>query len=146
MKVCTCVSVLVMTACNSKRSQTGNKNHDVNAKKTALCYQQKATTLTRIATLSEHAFRAFPRTRRITVRASGEWTAARNLIGYPLTNRISPHAACSANKHFEFISPNLFIYRLPPWLRRKTPIKSTPYSPPQKIFRQESNWDSQIVT
>ncbi len=25
----------------------------------------------------------------VTVRASGEWTAARHLIGYPLTNRIS---------------------------------------------------------
>ncbi len=38
---------------------------------------------------SERAYQDFPRTRRITVRASGEWTAARHQIGYPLANRIS---------------------------------------------------------
>ncbi len=48
--------------------------------------------LTRTGTLnaSERAYQAFPRTRRITVSASGEWTAARHLIGYLLTNRVSP--------------------------------------------------------
>ncbi len=39
---------------------------------------------------SDRAYQGFPRPRRITVRASGEWAAAGHLIGYPLTNRISP--------------------------------------------------------
>ncbi len=58
--------------------------------------------MTRTDTLSasERDYQAFPRTHRITVRASGGWTAARHLIGYPLTNRIFPHAACSANALF----------------------------------------------
>ncbi len=36
------------------------------------------------------AYKTFPRTRPITVRASGERTAARHLIGYPSTNRLRP--------------------------------------------------------
>ncbi len=39
---------------------------------------------------SERAYQAFSRTRPITVRASGDLTAAQHLIGYPLTNRIPP--------------------------------------------------------
>ncbi len=39
---------------------------------------------------SERAYQAFPRTRRIAVRASGDWTAAKHLIGYPLTYKIPP--------------------------------------------------------
>ncbi len=48
---------------------------------------------------SERAYQALPCTRRISVCASGEWTAARHLIGYPLTNRI-PHAAFLVNALF----------------------------------------------
>ncbi len=44
--------------------------------------------MTRTNTLN--AYQVFPWTRRITVRASGESTAARHLIGYALTNRIPP--------------------------------------------------------
>ncbi len=46
--------------------------------------------VTRTDTLnaSERAYQTFPPTRPITERASGEWTAARHLIGYLLTNRI----------------------------------------------------------
>ncbi len=74
----------------------------------------------------ERAYQAFPRTRRITVRASGEWTAARHLIGFPLTNRISPTPvarrmrflrAISAldwavihDQHLEFVSPKLVFF------------------------------------
>ncbi len=79
---------------------------------------------------SERAFQAFPQTRRITVRASGEWTAAQHLIGYPLTNSISPSAnallrAISApdwavfyNKHLKPVSPNFIVFRLPQGLGR----------------------------
>ncbi len=39
---------------------------------------------------SEYAYQAFPRTRPITVRASGALTAAWHLIGYLLANKIPP--------------------------------------------------------
>ncbi len=77
---------------------------------------------------SERTYRAFPRTRPITARASGKWTTARHLIGYPLTNTIShtPLArrmpflgAISAldwgviyNKHVESIQLNWVFSRL----------------------------------
>ncbi len=38
----------------------------------------------------KRAYQSFPRSRPNTVRASGEWTAVRHLIGYPSTNRITP--------------------------------------------------------
>ncbi len=51
-----------------------------------------AKKLTRTDTPSarDRAYQAFPRTRPVTVRASGDGTAVRHLIGYPLTNRLSP--------------------------------------------------------
>ncbi len=54
------------------------------------------TTLTLAANAYWHAkcewvyLSSFPRARPLTVRATGEWTAVRHLIGYPLTNKISP--------------------------------------------------------
>ncbi len=83
----------------------------------------------RIDTLSasERAFQAFPWTRRITVRSSGEWTAAMQPIGYRLTNKIPPPTlfarwlyflratgalewAVFYNQNFEFVSPDLIFF------------------------------------
>ncbi len=50
----------------------------------------KKLTRTDAPSASERAYQASPRTRPITVRASGDGTAVRHLIGYPLTNKISP--------------------------------------------------------
>ncbi len=44
---------------------------------------------------SEHAYQAFPRTRPLNLRASGELTPAQHLLGYPFNN-----VACPANAHF----------------------------------------------
>ncbi len=49
----------------------------------------KELTRTDAPSASQRAYQASPRTRPITVRASGDETAARYLIGYPLTNRLS---------------------------------------------------------
>ncbi len=53
---------------------------------------------------SEYAYQAFPRTRPITVRASGALTAARHLIGYPLANKIPPTPLARQIPFFRAIS------------------------------------------
>ncbi len=107
----------------------------------------------RIHTLSAsgRAYQAFPHTRRITVRASGKWTTARYLIGYPLTNKIPPRAflrAISAldwavihNKHLESVSLQVGLFLvLTPGTRRiiTFPACWVAGSVPQKLHKMRA--------
>ncbi len=119
--------------------------HNLTAYKASPTAGKSRKVVTRTDT-NERAYQAFARTRRITVRASGEWTAAQHLIGYPLTNRIPPtplvrwmhflRSTCALdwavihNKHLESVSPNLAFFSSWLWVQDvivRAYINSAPY-------------------
>ncbi len=74
-------------------------------------------TATDTPSASERAYRAFPRTRTITARASGKWTTARHLSGCPLTNAISPTTLAWRMPFLGAKVPNGHIWHvLSPWV------------------------------